>query len=70
MKSHRPDFFSDLASTLGRIYEDGIAHKKWFKTAELGSLNITNDPDLQFAAELSVISEIMNVVCCITLFVA
>lgn len=61
VKSQRPDLFSDLPSTLGIVYEDGIAHKKWFKTVDLGSLNITNDPDLQLAAELSVISEIMNV---------
>lgn len=63
LKSHRADLFSDLPSTFGRIYEDALMGKKWFKTADLGSLNVTNDADLQFAAELYMIKEIVNVVC-------
>jgi renin receptor len=61
LKSHRADLFSSLPTTLGRIYEDAITHKKWFKTAHLGSLNVTNDADLQFVAEVYMISEIVDV---------
>lgn len=63
LKSHRSDLFSSLPTTLGRIYEDAITGKKWFKTADLGSLNVTNDADLQFVAEVYMIKEIVNVVC-------
>jgi len=61
LKSHRSDLFSTLPTTLGRIYEDALTGKKWFKTAHLGSLNVTNDADLQFVAEVYMIKEIVNV---------
>lgn len=61
LKSHRADLFSSLPTTLGRIYEDALTGRKWFKTAHLGSLNVTNDADLQFVAEIYMIKEIVNV---------
>ena len=33
---------------------------RWFSSADLGSLNITRDTDLQFVSELYMLKEIIN----------